>query len=217
MQRICLSQTPDMKIAYFVDNLRGDGTQSALTHLVQGLASRGHTQKVLCLNDSYDEEVVNELRSAPAEVRMVGKTALAMGFGLMSTKAWLGREKFDAVVTMLFAADVIGRLLARWSGVPRIISSLRARNVHYSRLQRCLVRVTMDAADAVVINSPHSREFAIDAEGVQPDRIVFIPNGVQVTKYAKPVCQESLRDKLGLSTQGYLSWMCWPANETKRH
>jgi glycosyltransferase involved in cell wall biosynthesis len=193
-----------VKIAYFIDHLRGDGTQRALTQLVQGLAKRGHSQKVLCLNNSYDATIVSELRSSPAEVRIVGKTALKSGYGFLSTWLWLKRERFDVIVTMLFAADVIGRALGKWAGVPRIISSLRARNVHYSSLRRWLVRATMDAADAVVINSPHSREFAVVVEGVKPDRIFWIPNGVRVVQYTEPVRQELLRDELGLPPHGYL-------------
>jgi glycosyltransferase involved in cell wall biosynthesis len=193
-----------MKIAFFIDNLRGDGTQRALTQLVQGLALRGHSQKVLCLNDSFDEAIVNQLRNTPVEVRIVGKPALASGYGLMSIRSWLKRERFDTVVTMLFAADVIGRFLAQWTGVPRIISSLRARNVNYSWLQRWLVRVTMEAADAVIVNSPNSREFAMNVEGVRPDRLFFIPNGIKVTDYAQPVGQGLLREELGLPSHGHL-------------
>lgn len=187
-----------MKIAYFIDNLRGDGTQRVLTELVQGLAKRGHEQAVVCLNNSYDEVLLHQLRSIPVDVRVMGKTAFASGYGLVSTRFWLVREKFDAVVTMLFAADVIGRLLARWSSVPRIVSSLRARNVHYSRVQRWLARATMNVAHAVVINSPQTREFAIGAEGAQINRVFFIPNGVHVDKYAEPVDQELLRHEFGL-------------------
>ncbi len=58
----------------------------------------------------------------------------------------------------------------------------------------------MDAADAVVINSPHSREFAIKIEGVQPDRIFLIPNGVEVDKYTTPVRRELLRKEMGLQS-----------------
>ena len=193
-----------MKIAYFIDNLRGDGTQRALIQLAHGLAKRGHTQKVVCLNNSYDEKIVNELQNTTAEVRIVGKFALATGYGFMCARAWLKQEHFDAVVTMLFAADVVGRLLGKWASVPRIISSLRARNVHYSLVQRWLVRITMDAADAVVINSPHSREFAIVTEGVKSDRIFLIPNGVQVEKYMATIRQELLRTKLGLQRHGHV-------------
>jgi glycosyltransferase involved in cell wall biosynthesis len=193
-----------MKIAYFIDNLRGDGTQHALTQLVQGLAKRGHSQKVLCLNDSYDVVIVNELRSTTVEDRIVGKTALASGYGLMSVTTWLERERFDAVVTMLFAADVIGRLLARWNGVPRIISSLRARNVHYSWLQRWLVRATINLADTIIINTAHARDFAVREEGVSPDRIRVIPNGVSVEIFSNPISQTLLREKLSLPKTGWL-------------
>jgi glycosyltransferase involved in cell wall biosynthesis len=187
-----------MKIAYFIDHLRGDGTQRALTQLVRGLGKRGHDQTVFCLNNSYDEVVLHELRSTPADVRVVGKTALACGYGLLSTRRWLAQEKFDAVVTMLFAADVIGRLLAWSSGVPLIVSSLRARNVNYYRVQRWLVQATMKLAHAVVVNSSHTREFAIGEEGVQTDRIFFIPNGVHAEDYTGTVDPGFLRKELGL-------------------
>jgi glycosyltransferase involved in cell wall biosynthesis len=193
-----------MKVAYFIDNLRGDGTQRVLMQLIQGLAKRGHEQSVICLNDSYDQALLDELRSTPVNVRVVGKQALVCGYGLLSTWSWLWHEKFDAVVTMLFAADTIGRLLARWSGVPRVVSSLRSRNIHYSRIQRWLVRATVGVADAVIINSPHTREFAVKFEGVRPESIVYIPNGMQVGDYWESIDFESLRNELGVPRNGLL-------------
>src|SRR5262245_58279668 len=155
-----------MKVVYFIDNLRGDGTQRVLSQLARKLAERGCKQTVVCLNDSYDEWIVANLRKAPVEVRIVGKAALASGYGLLSALLWLRREKFDIAVTLLFVADVVGRMLARLAGVDHIISSLRARNVHYSPLQRRLVRATMGSANAIVINSSYLPEFAIVEEGV---------------------------------------------------
>jgi len=193
-----------MKIVYFIDNLRGDGTQRALTQLVQGLAERGHRQAVVCLNNSYDGVLFKRLRSTPVQIRVVGKTALMSGSGLVATWFWLARERFDVVITLLFAADVIGRLLAQWSGVPRVISSLRARNMHYSQIQRWLVRSTMKAADAVVINAPHTRDFAIREEGAPSDRIYIIRNGVKIENYSKPSNQTALRDEMGLPKHGWL-------------
>ena len=193
-----------MKIAYFIDNLRRDGTQRALLQLIQGLAKRGHEQAVVCLNNSYNDVLLTELRNTPVDVRVVGRPALLGGYGLMSTWLWLLDKKFDAIVTMLFASDIIGRLLAHWCGVPRVVSSLRARNVHYSRAQRWLVRATMSVADAVIINSPHTREFAVNFEGVRPERIVFIPNGARVEDFRDSIDSESLRKELGLPTSGWL-------------
>jgi glycosyltransferase involved in cell wall biosynthesis len=187
-----------MKIVYFIDNLRGDGTQRVLSQLTHRLADRGHKQTVVCLNDSWDESLVSNLRKAPVEVRIVGKAALASGYGLLSTLFWLRRERFDIAVTLLFVADVVGRVLARLAGVDRIISSLRARNVNYSSLQRWLVRTTMASVDVVVINSSYLREFAIVEEGARPDRILVIPNGVCIEDYSTPIDQSLLRANMGL-------------------
>jgi glycosyltransferase involved in cell wall biosynthesis len=202
-----------MKIVYFIDHLRPDGTQTVLSQLVQGLASRGHNQTVICLNDSWDELLVDRLRAMGADVRIVGKLALAGGYGLVSVWRWLRGDRFDVVVTLLFVSDVVGRVLAGVAGVPRIITSLQTRNVDYTSLQRWVVRATMRSADAVVINNSYNREFAIAEEGAPPDRIVFIPNGVCVEDYVNPMDQALLRADMGLSPNskvigsvGRLTW-----------
>ncbi|HSH81496.1 MAG TPA: glycosyltransferase [Herpetosiphonaceae bacterium] len=190
-----------MKIVYFVDHLRADGTQLVLEQLAHGLAVRGHQQAVICLNDSADNALVDRLRIVCTDVRIVGKVALAGGYGLVSIWQWLRRERFDVAVTLLFTSDVIGRALARVASVPRIVSSLRARNVHYTIWQRWLVRRTMRWADAIVLNSAAVRDFAIAEEGAQPDRIVVIRNGVQVENYCAPLSRAALRAEFGLSPE----------------
>jgi glycosyltransferase involved in cell wall biosynthesis len=189
-----------MKIAYIIDHLRADGTQRALTQLIEGLAARGHTQAVLCLNDSWDESLVTRLRATMTDVRIVGKLALATGGGLWQIWRQLRREQFDVVVTLLFASDVIGRALAGLAGTPRIVSSLRAHNTNYTAWQRRLVRLTMRWASAVVLNSAAVRDFAINVEGAPPTQIYVIPNGVVVDNKRTPI----ERSALGLPPKGRL-------------
>jgi hypothetical protein len=86
-------------------------------------------------------------------------------------------------VTMLFWSDVIGRTTARLAHIPRLISSIRARNRQYALWQLLLVRATMPLADAVVLNSRRVAAFAVAGEGVPPDRLIHIPNGVDVSSY----------------------------------
>jgi glycosyltransferase involved in cell wall biosynthesis len=187
-----------MNVVYFIDNLRGDGSQRVLTLVVQRLAKRGYKQRIVCLNDSWDENLMATLRKSDIEVWILGKAGLVGGYKLLQLWWWLRQENFDVAVTMLFFSDIIGRVIARLAAVPRIISSLRARNVHYSVLQRQLVRATMPLADAVVINSAHFREFAITTEGVSPTRLFVIPNGVCANKFAGRIDQTKLRRELGL-------------------
>jgi glycosyltransferase involved in cell wall biosynthesis len=147
---------------------------------------------------------VKRLRQVGADVRIVGKVALTSRYGLFAIWYWLTHTRFDVVITLLFASDVIGRALTRAARVPRIISSIRARNTNYTSWQRWVVRYTMRWADAVVINSTLLRDYAIAEEGAKPDRVHIIPNGVQLEDYTAPLDQTSLRAEIGIPSEGGL-------------
>ncbi len=147
---------------------------------------------------------MRRLDAAGAEVHIIGKVALASGYGICSLFRRLRRGRFDVAITFLFVADVLGRIAAKRSGIPRIISSLRARNVNYSRIQRLLTRMTMNLADAIVINTSQGREFSIQEEGARSDRLHVILNGVNVENFRYPIPQEMLREKLALPKTGRL-------------
>jgi len=193
-----------MKIAFVIDHLRADGTQKMLWQLTKRLVPRGHEITIICLNDSWDDVLVKRLREIPVEVEIIGKRALLTGIGFPRLWCLLRNRKFQAVVTMLFVADVLGRLLARASGVARVITSLRARNVNYNLLQRSLVRLTMRCVDCVVINSVNIRDFTMQYEGAPSDKIHTISNGVDVDLFAMPVDQCRVRSELGLAKSGTL-------------
>jgi glycosyltransferase involved in cell wall biosynthesis len=193
-----------MNIVYFIDHLRPDGAQFVLWQLVDGLAQRGHRQTVLCLNDSWDEQFLEKVRNTGAEVRIIGKAALASGIGLGFIYTLLRREKPDAVVTMLFVSDVVGRSLARLAGVKRIITSIQTRDEFYSEFQRRLVRFTMPWAHVVELCSNNLREFVITEEGADPDKIVVIPHSIRVLDYEKPEDLHHLRDEFKIEPDGLL-------------
>ncbi len=188
-----------MKICYFIDHLRPEGTQQVLAQLVQGLALRGHYQSVVCLNNSWDDSVIGGLKEARATIHVVGKRALASGVGLLSTLQLLRQERFDVIVTFLFTSDVIGRCLGHFANGPRIVSSIRARNAHYALWQRLIVRATMRWAHTVVLNSAAVRDFAVVVEGAPSDHICVIPNGVNAKDYATPIDRLALHAEFGIA------------------
>ena len=196
--------TLPVKIVYFIDHLRPDGTQKMLTQLVSGMAERGYQQSVVCLNDSWDDNIVNLLRNTGSEVRIVGKPALLLGFGLLSTWLWLRNNHFQAAITFLFASDVVGRTLARLAGIPRIVTSIQARNTNYAQWQRWLVRKTMPWADIVEICSEQQRDFVIEEEGADPDQICLIHHSIRVEDYVHPVNKVAFRNKYGLGDEVYI-------------
>lgn len=187
-----------MNICFIIDHLRADGAQRVLLDSVQGLQARGHRLAVLCLNDSYDRPLVDRIRAMDVEVRIVGKPALLKGYGMPAIWLWLKERRFDAVVTMLLYADMVGRPLARLAGTPFLVTSIQTRDEHYLPWQRWVVRRTAGLSDAVILNSVHVREFAITEEAAPVDRITIIPNGVDWSQYRQPVSRAELLQRLGL-------------------
>jgi glycosyltransferase involved in cell wall biosynthesis len=187
-----------MKVLFCIDHLRSDGTQRVLCQLTMGLTRRRHRVTTLCLNDSFDAPMLDSLRAAGADVKIAGKAGLAGGYGIVDIVHWMQRERFDAAVTMLFWSDVIGRITARLAHIPRLISSIRARNRQYALWQLLLVRATMPLADAVVLNSRRVAAFAVAGEGVPPDRLIHIPNGVDVSSYERALPRTALCARFGV-------------------
>lgn len=193
-----------MRVVYFIDHLRHDGSQRVLKQLVEGLDRRGHEQAVICMDASWDDALVAALRAAGARVLVIGRVPILAGYGLLATWLWLRRERFDAAVTLLFISDMFGRPLAWLARVPRIISSIRARNTNYSAWKRWVMRQTMRVAELVIINSEAVRDFAVAEEGAPADRTAYIPNGVEVAAYCQPLSRADLRAELGLPAERLL-------------
>jgi glycosyltransferase involved in cell wall biosynthesis len=187
-----------MRIVYFIDHLRHDGTQRVLKQLVEGLSQRGHEQAIVCLDASWDDDLLAALRDTGARVLVLGRIPLVAGYGLLATWYWLRREKFDVAVTLLFIADMFARPLAWLAHVPRLVSSIRARNTNYSWWKLLAVRMTMRVVDRVIINSESVRDFAVAAEGAPRERTIYIPNGVQASAYGEPLSRTALRAQLDL-------------------
>jgi glycosyltransferase involved in cell wall biosynthesis len=193
-----------MKIVYFIDHLRPDGAQFVLKQLVGGMSARGHEQVVFCLNNSWDKNVINDLHKLGARVRIVGKAALVMGFGLVAIWRSLRQERLDVVVTLLFAADILGRITGRVARIPRVVTSIQTHDEFYTPLQRWLERRTAFLSDLFLINSLQYRDFVIQEEGALPERLQVIHNSIRVTDYLNPVSRESFLAEFGLPSFTFL-------------
>jgi len=79
------------------------------------------------------------------------------------------------VQTILHFSDIIGRPIARWLGVPAIISSIQARNVHVPKLLLFLDRLTTRWADLFISVGQQAIPFAITNEGVPPIKLSILP------------------------------------------
>jgi glycosyltransferase involved in cell wall biosynthesis len=194
---------PLIRIAYVIDNLRREGTQTALINLIEGLVPRGYECRVYCLNNAHPA-IVGQLESAGARVVVYGKWQTLTLVGLARLFAELLRWRPHIIQTQLFASDISGRVLGALSGVPVRLSSIRGINRNKRPWQLVCDRLTVPLVQAVTFNSSAAVPFAQAFEGVRPHQVVHIPNGIAFVPHDRASARAALQDELSIPPERVL-------------
>jgi len=179
---------------YIVAHIGADaygGAEKATVLLLAGLRARGH--RVLLY--SPHERVQRPAEAAGLEVRSLhlgGDIALHDTFRFAAA---LRRERPDVVLLATWRKVWLGGLGARLARVPGVVARVGlSTDLPTTAKYRLSVRRLIDA---VVVNAAEYREPFIAAGGLDPARVVAIPNGVRVPeRRAEP---GSVRRSLGLA------------------
>jgi glycosyltransferase involved in cell wall biosynthesis len=96
---------------------------------------------------------------------------------------YLKKEKPAVVHTQLFLADFMGRLAAKLAGIKVIISTEQNLNFSEGEHKRVLKKLTAPLATAIVAISTAVKNYSIEFEGGNPEKIIIIPNGIEINKF----------------------------------
>jgi len=110
----------------------------------------------------------------------------------------LRRGRFDLIHSHLFWANLMARAAGRWAGVPVIVNSHHGTDCWLSLSHRLLERSTAPLADRIAVCSEAVREFALERVGLSPEKVVTIPNGIPMERFAPRGLRESVRASLGV-------------------
>lgn len=110
----------------------------------------------------------------------------------------------DVIITYLFHADMIGRiLLQRKVSVP-IIPFLRTTYNHPKYLvARILEWITKPLVKKYLANSEAVKDFYIEHIGVQPKKITVIPNGLDIEYFDSILPDPELKKSLSISPDDF--------------
>ena len=186
-----------MNIVHILDNLDRGGAQTMLRSVVAGLTKRGHRQHIICLNDIFNQDVVAAMRAAGASVEIIGRPRLYGLIGIWHIVSELRRRQPDLVHTELPWGDLIGRAAAHVASIAPIISTVTARYVDKPRLQLWIDRKTAPWADRVAFQSAEIVPFSLQHEGVRPEQVQVIPNGVEADDRDRSEAAAALRRVYG--------------------
>jgi glycosyltransferase involved in cell wall biosynthesis len=184
-------------VLQIIDSLGVGGAEVLLRDLVRGLQRRDYRVTV-CY--STPGPLVPEMAALGVPTIRLSRLARIDPLLLMGMCRVIHRDLPQVVHTHLFKSDFHGRLAARLSGVPVIISTLHnsdawARNPVLGRLYGATARW----ADRLIAVSEEVRKYAITRTRVQPEKVVTIPNGVSLERFSgQEAAGRALRGALSL-------------------
>lgn len=173
-------------VALCITDLQFGGAERCLAELAIRLDRQRFCPTVYALGpppEREDASCLPALEAAGVEVHCLGaRRSWHLIAVLRRLTRLLAAQGPQIVQTMLFHANVAGRIAARRAGVRRVVSGIRVAERH-SRWHVWADRLTDRLVDRHVCVSRSVARFAEKEAGLPAEKLVVIPNGVDLTKY----------------------------------
>ncbi len=193
-----LLQPRPIRVSFFIDNLSRAGTETQLLALIRNL-DRSVIEPSLVLLDG-DNEVSRSLEPDCPVIRLGVRRLI----GLRATKASFHLRRFwkqhRPEVAQIYFLDsaYFGVPVAKLCGIRRIVRVRNNLGYWLTRKHRVLNRCLRPWVDVTLTNSESGKAALVEGDGLSPERVVVIENGVDVSanpsKYQRVVgCVANLR------------------------
>ena len=178
---------PRLKVLTLIDRLSAFGGGERFAIEIATRLDHERFDSVLCATRARPDEELDA--SEPLAAAMVEASGIRlMELGRRSgvdLRAWLPllrllrRERFDVVHSHKFGSNVWGTLIGRLAGVPVIVAHEHSWSFDGKPVRRLLDRELIGrGSDVIVAVSAQDRRNMIELEGVRPEKVLLVPNGI---------------------------------------
>jgi starch synthase (maltosyl-transferring) len=187
-------------VALVITELDPGGAEKALVTLATGLNRAQWQPSVIALGP--EGPLATPLREQGIATQCLDVRPHRPVRALASLVRALRRDQPAIVQSFLFHANIASRLAAPLAGRPWVIGGLRVAE-HASRWHLGLERRTQTLSLGSVCVSEGVRRHAIESGHLDPERLVVIPNGIDVQRIDQS--QPANRESLGLPADGHVA------------
>ena len=206
-----------LRILHVITGLEIGGAERVLLETAHYQKAQGHEVSVCSLRPG------GPLESVAREVCPVFTTN--MGHALTPQVVWrlarlMRRGGYDIAHSYLYQANLVTRVAARLAGVPVNISSVRCSYTWLNWKHFLVDRWTAHLADCITSVSEATRQFSIEREGLPAAKIVTLPNGIDVSRFAsidRQAARAALRGELGYGPDDLVVCTTGRLHEQKGH
>ena len=214
-----------MRIVYHHRTRATDAQRIHILEMVAAFRDLGHRVEIVSLvdteaemdnaqRDAADGFIRSSLRPIPFAYDAVQLAYNLAGFPLLLWKTLRFKAEFIYERYSLF--NFAGALVSRLCGIPLVLEvnspfaleQQRDRDIRAFRLATWTERAICNSAKIVIVVSTPLCRIMIDA-GVDPAKIVIMPNGVNLAHFQAQVDSRSLRRSLGLENRTVIGFIGW--------
>ncbi|MGE4441528.1 MAG: glycosyltransferase [Desulfomicrobium sp.] len=168
-----------LRIAFLIDAIYSPtaGTERQLLLLLDGLDRREFEPRLCVLQRSAWLD--SEFHLCPVHVLGLGSFKSPISWWrILRFAQWLRGERVDILQVHFTDSSKVG-ILAAWLGrVPGIVATRKNQGYWMTGRELVLQKALNRIPDVFVANSEATRQWAQQTEGISPDRIRVIPNGL---------------------------------------
>ena len=173
------------------------GAQESYTGLLLRLDRARYDVRALSLSAG---SAVSRLRALGVEVDVIDAADDAVA--VRELAAWLRHNEIDLVHAHMFRAEVLGTRAAVAAGTPVITATVHSSRVRSPDDVALLAELT-PSMDRLIVPSDSIRH-KVSSEGREGARFAVIPNGVDLSRFASPLPNCTMRDELGVPRDAHL-------------
>ena len=194
-----------MKICIIINELYLGGAQRLVVDDIREFQKRDIDISLITLRPQEGRITFESVCHLPADKRH--EVFFSSPFdmpALMQLTSLIKREKYTVVITHLWLANTVGRIAARFAGVPTVFAF--EQNVYdtvKSWKQFLLDRLLQGSTTRIIAISQAVKD-SIVRHGINPKRIDILLNTIQPEDYQLPVDRNILRRELGLPEDAFL-------------
>jgi glycosyltransferase involved in cell wall biosynthesis len=173
-----------VRVCFMIDRLTRAGTESQLLALIREL-DRRRVDPTLVLLDGEDD-LSRALEPADCPVLRLGVRKL---MSVSAARAAARLRSFwrvtrpDVLQVYFLDAAYLGVPVARLCGIPKVLRVRNNLGYWLTRKHRLLGRALRPLVDATLTNTDAGKQALVENDGLSPDRVVVLENGVDTTRF----------------------------------